>query len=420
MSKARKASKNPRRSEGKRGPLPLPAMREKSPSPPFWRRRWPVVLVAFALLAGAGLLVYGKVVGFGNHAQQGTFEPSDPEGMRGGCCGARMPDPETAVVADAGKLEPTEVHDVAPPGKAPEGMIWIPPGKFSMGSPYTPFADARPIHTVELDGFWMDRTHVTNQQFAEFVQATGYVTVAERKPDPKEIPDAMPEKLVPGSIVFSPPRQPVALDNPESYREWQKFIPGACWRHPEGPGSNLTGRGNHPVVHVCWDDAVAYAKWAGKRLPTEAEWEYAARGKLTQMHYVWGREFCPGGKWMANTWQGEFPWKNTKEDGWERTAPVASYPPNGFGLYDMAGNVWQWCADWYRPDYYAHSPRKNPTGPANSYDPQEPGLPKRVQRGGSFLCSDQYCSRYMPGGRGKGAVDTGASHEGFRCVKSAR
>ena len=195
-------------------------------------------------------------------------------------------------------------------------------------------------------------------------------------------------------------------------------MPGANWRHPEGPRSTLKGRENHPVVQVCYDDALAYAKWAGRRLPTEAEWEYAARGGLSQMPYVWGKTFLKDGKHMANTFQGHFPNTNTREDGYERTSPVRTFPANGFGLYDMSGNVWEWCSDWYRPDYYATSPRKNPQGPTSSFDPSEPGLPKRVQRGGSFLCTDQYCSRYMPGGRGKGATDTGASHVGFRCVLS--
>lgn len=336
------------------------------------------------------------------------------------CCSAgeenipHLPDPESARVPDAGTIEPTIVEKVPPPGKSPEGMVWIPPGRFSMGSPYAPFGDARPIHTVELDGFWMDAAPVTNAQYAQFVEATGYKTVAERKPKPEDLPGVPADKLVPGSLVFHSPAQTVPLND---VSQWWEFVPGADWRHPEGPGSDLKGRENHPVVQVCYEDAIAYAKWAGKRLPTEAEWEYAARGGLTQEPYVWGKEFHPGGKWMANTWQGRFPNANSKEDGFVRTSPVRSFPPNGFGLYDMAGNVWEWCSDWYRPDYYAHSPRKNPQGPSDSFDPDEPGLPKRVQRGGSFLCTDQYCSRYMPGGRGKGATDTGASHIGFRCVR---
>jgi formylglycine-generating enzyme required for sulfatase activity len=329
---------------------------------------------------------------------------------------SRLPDPATADVPDAGKIEPTKVGDAEPPEPAPKGMLWIPPGKFSMGSAYEPFGDARPIHSVELDGFWLDETPVTNRQFAAFVQDTGYLTVAERKPDPKDFPGVPEEALVPGSLVFTPPEGPVPLHD---FRAWWAYVPGACWKRPEGPQSGIVGREDHPVVQVCYLDAIEYAKWAGKRLPTEAEWEYAARGGLTQQPYVWGDEFEPDGKSMANSWQGRFPNQNTAADGWPRTSPVKAFPPNGFGLFDMAGNVWEWCSDWYRPDYYAKSPAHDPQGPDDSFDPDEPGLPKRVQRGGSFLCSDQYCSRYMPGGRGKGAIDTGSSHVGFRCAKSA-
>jgi formylglycine-generating enzyme required for sulfatase activity len=314
----------------------------------------------------------------------------------------------------AGPGLPNPVHNTA--GKRPPGMVWIPAGRFLMGSDFAAFDDARPLHKVEVSGFWMDATPVTNAQFARFVTATGYVTVAERRLNPKDFPGVPRDKLVPGSLVFSPPSHPVPLND---VSQWWSYIPGASWRHPEGPRSSVEGRANHPVVQVCWEDAAAYAKWAHKRLPTEAEWEYAARGGLRQMPYVWGREFSPHGKLMANTWQGRFPYSNARKDGYGGTSPVRTFPPNRFGLYDMAGNVWQWCSDWYRPDYYRHSPRRNPTGPPSSFDPAEPGIPKRVQRGGSFLCSSEYCSRYMPGGRGKGAVDTGASHTGFRCVLSA-
>ncbi|MBI1917545.1 MAG: formylglycine-generating enzyme family protein [Planctomycetes bacterium] len=299
-------------------------------------------------------------------------------------------------------------------------MVWIPGGTFFMGESHErSFGDARPVHEVELDGFWMDATEVTNAQFARFVTETGYVTVAEQQPDPRDFPDVSREELVPFSAKFVPPSRETPI---RTLREWWQPVPGACWHAPEGAASSVKGRENHPVVHVCWEDAVAYAKWAGKRLPTEAEWEYAARGGLDRKRYVWGDELKPGGKWQANIWQGDFPYQDTKEDGFHGTAPVASFPPNGFGLYDMAGNVWEWCADWYRPDYYANSPKKNPPGPASSYDASEVGvnpyLPKRVQRGGSFLCSDVYCIRYLPGGRGKGEVKSSMPHVGFRCVAS--
>ncbi len=284
-----------------------------------------------------------------------------------------------------------------------------------MGSGDPMFPDAQPLHTVSLDGFFMDATDVTNAQFARFVHATGYVTVAERRPDPKLFPGVPPAKLVPGAVVFIPPPHAVPLDNAS---RWWRYVPGANWRHPTGPNSTIAGRADYPVVDVCWDDAAAYARWAGKRLPTEAEWEYAARGGLSQNPYVWGRAFQPHGRQMANTFQGHFPDHNTHADGYTGTSPVRAFPPNKVGLYDMAGNVWQWCADWYRPDYYTVSPSKNPRGPADSLDPDEPGIPKKAQRGGSFLCTDQYCSRYMPGSRGKGDIMTGASNLGFRCVLS--
>jgi formylglycine-generating enzyme required for sulfatase activity len=295
-------------------------------------------------------------------------------------------------------------------------MVWIPGGSFWMGSDDSQMPDARPVHRVRVDGFWMGRTEVTNAQFARFVAATGYRTVAERPPDPKDFPGAPAESLVPGSILFDPPEGDVPLD--DAYR-WWRYVPGADWRHPEGPGSSIEGKDDHPVVHVCYEDAAAYAQWAGERLPTEAEWEFAARGGLDRQTYVWGDELNPGGRWLVNNWQGRFPGENTAEDGFPGIAPVGSFPPNGYGLLDMAGNVWEWCADWYRPEYYAYSPEDNPPGPESSYDPQEPGVAKRVQRGGSFLCSDLYCRRYLPAARGKGAVDSGASHIGFRCVKSA-
>jgi formylglycine-generating enzyme len=320
----------------------------------------------------------------------------------------------------------------APPGPAPEGMVWIPGGEFSMGSngksdgksccsPAT-VADALPIHRVYVDGFWMDSTDVTNAEFAKFVKETGYVTIAERAPTKEEFPTAPPENLVAGSIVFTPTLRPVSLTN---HYQWWRYQHGANWRHPEGPESDIKGKESYPVVQIAYPDALAYAKWAGKRLPTEAEWEFAARGGLSGKLYPWGDEFKPGGKFVANTYQGQFPVKDTGEDGFAGIAPVKSFSPNGYGLYDMAGNVWQWCSDWYRPDYFrqladAGSVSQNPQGPERPFDPAEPSEKKRVHKGGSFLCTDQYCTRYMVGTRGKGEVNTGTNHLGFRCVTTPK
>ena len=290
----------------------------------------------------------------------------------------------------------TSQADAVDSARPPAGMVWIPGGTFRRGSDEE--SDAQPVREIEIDGFWMDRTEVTNAQFAAFVSATAYVTVAEQPPDPKLFPDAPRELLVPGSIVFSPPSGKVDLGQPLT---WWRYQPGANWRHPEGPGSSIDGRENDPVVHVCWDDAAAFARWAGKRLPTEAEWEYAARGTLNQNRFAWGDAFRPEGQWRANTWQGRFPVQNTAADGYLAAARVGSFPPNGFGLYDIAGNVWEWCADWYRPDAYATAASHNPRGPESSFDPEEPGMPKRVMRGGSFMCSDDYCGRYRPGSRAR-------------------
>jgi formylglycine-generating enzyme required for sulfatase activity len=274
--------------------------------------------------------------------------------------------------------------------------------------------DAQPVHPVRLRGFWIDRHEVTNAEFAKFVAATGYVTIAERTPRAEDFPGAPAENLVAGSVCFKAPDHDVSLDD---HLQWWTYVPGANWRHPEGPQSDIDSRPNHPVVHVAWDDAAAYAKWAGKRLPTEAEWEYAARGGLDRKRYVWGDELLSQGRWMVNNWQGRFPRENTAIDGYPGTAPVGSFPANGYGLFDMAGNVWEWCSDWYRPDTYSNSPPDNPPGPRDSFDPAEPGVSKRVQRGGSFMCSDLYCTRYLPGARGKGEPSSGANHVGFRCVK---
>ncbi|QNL50404.1 formylglycine-generating enzyme family protein [Olivibacter sp. SDN3] len=288
-------------------------------------------------------------------------------------------------------------------------MVLIKGGDFRMGS--TEFADAQPIHDVTISDFWMDEHEVTNAQFAKFVEATGYITVAERALNPEDFPGVSRDLLVPGSAVFSPPEEQVNLNN---HLQWWKYVPGASWRHPKGPGSTIED--NDPVVHVSYEDAEAFAKWAGKRLPTEAEWEYAARAGKKDQTFYWGNDLKPDGKWVANVYQGNFPTKNTGEDGFEETAPVKSFPANAFGLYDMDGNVWEWCSDYYRPDTYKNSVKDNPKGPSDSYDPTEPGLVKRVQRGGSFLCNEQYCERYKAGSRGKGEVSSASNNLGFRCV----
>lgn len=297
-------------------------------------------------------------------------------------------------------------------GKADtSGMVWIAGGSYLMGS--DEFPDSRPVHQVTVNGFYMDAHEVTNAQFALFVAATKYKTVAERPLNPADYPDVPADKLVPGSAVFTPTPTQVSLENP---LQWWSYVPGANWAQPEGKGSSVKGRENYPVTHVSYEDAAAYAKWAGKRLPTEAEWEYAARGGKKEQKFYWGNELKPGNKWVANIYQGHFPDKNTQEDGHIGAAPVKSFPANAFGLYDMEGNVWEWCEDFYRPDAYQNSVAKNPKGPSDSYDPEEPGAVKRVQRGGSFLCSDDYCIRYKAGSRGKGEVTSGSNNLGFRCV----
>jgi formylglycine-generating enzyme len=286
-----------------------------------------------------------------------------------------------------------------------------------------PMADARPVHRVTVKPFWMDVHEVTNDQFAAFVAATGYVTVAERPPNPDDFPGAPPDSLVAGSIVFTPPDEPVPLRDgtPTAHLRWWAYVPGASWRHPTGPTSDIVGRGDHPVVHVAYEDAVAYATWSGKRLPTEAEWECAARGGVAGATYPWGDEFRPEEAWMANTWQGAFPRENTADDGFVGLAPVGRFPANAYGLHDLSGNVWEWCSDWYRPDTYARDARGgvavDPRGPDDSFDPVEPGQAKRVQRGGSYLCSEAYCSRYIVGTRGKGEVSSATNHIGFRCAQ---
>lgn len=320
----------------------------------------------------------------------------------------------------------TVPNSTKPSEAAPTGMVWIPGGEFSMGTEDprglehggpSGMEDARPIHRVYVDGFWMDQTEVTNEEFEKFVKATDYVTIAEIKPRAEDFPGAPPENLVAGSVVFTPPGRPVELNN---HYQWWSYVHGANWRHPTGPDSNIKGREKYPVVQIAYADAVAYANWAGKRLPTESEWEFAARGGLSGKVYAWGDEFTPGGKWMANIYQGSFPNTEKSEDGSTGLAPVEKYPANGYGLFDMAGNVWEWCTDWYRPDSYAQLANsevtRNPQGPDTPFDPAEPTEKKKVHRGGSFLCNDSYCTRYMIGTRGKGEVTTGSNHLGFRCV----
>lgn len=327
------------------------------------------------------------------------------------------------------EFTPTIINPLKEPATVPEGMVWIPGGEFSMGGinpvgiqdgGHEAMNDARPVHRVYVSGFFMDATEVTNKEFAGFVKATGYVTVAEQKPSREEFPDAPEENLVAGSIIFTP----VAVADLKNHYQWWNYVKGANWQHPEGPGSDIKGKENYPVVHIAWEDAQAYAKWAGKRLPTEAEWEFAARGGDAGDIYAWGNQFKPEGKWMANVYQGQFPKQDLADDGYAGIAPVEKYPANKYGLYDIAGNVWEWCSDWYGADYYktladASGVASNPKGPDKPYDPQEPTERKKVQRGGSFLCTDQYCTRYMVGSRGKGEFRSASNHVGFRCVKDA-
>jgi sulfatase modifying factor 1 len=313
--------------------------------------------------------------------------------------------------AISGDVGPIRIESREPPEPAPDDMVWVPGGVFWMGS--EEFPDAVPVHKVAVDGFWMDRTEVTNDQFAKFIAATNYVTIVERPLDPAKFGK---EIIQPFSTVF---RQLDHRVDPRTISplRWWRMAPGASWKHPEGPFSDIKDKGNHPVVHICYADAAAYATWAGKRLPTEAEWEFAFRGGLDQKAYSWGDDLAPSGKPMANTWQGEFPHHNSLEDGHAGAAPVGSYPPNGFGLHDLSGNVWEWCSDWYQPGYPDSSSLRNPKGPDSSDDPNEPGVPKRVQRGGSYLCCDNYCVRFKSGARGKGELESSTNHIGFRCVR---
>jgi sulfatase modifying factor 1 len=319
---------------------------------------------------------------------------------------AKIPSRASAILAAQDSL-------VAGTDTSTQGMALIPGGSFQMGS--NDFEDAKPIHTVTVKGFYMDVHEVTNEEFARFVKATKYKTVAEKELNPADYPGVPADKLVPGSAVFTPPNHKVSLDDP---MQWWQYVNGANWKQPKGKGSST--KATEPVVQVCYEDAAAYAAWAGKRLPTEAEWEFAARGGKPSSIYYWGNTLKPNGKWPANIHQGNFPDYNSKEDGYTELAPVQSFPANAYGLYDMEGNVWEWCSDLYRPDYYRNSPAVDPHGPKDSYDPDEPGVVKHVQRGGSFLCSDQYCIRYKAGSRGKGETSSASNNLGFRCVRDIK
>jgi sulfatase modifying factor 1 len=307
----------------------------------------------------------------------------------------------------------------------PTGMVWIAGGTFRMGSDKH-YPEEAPAHRVTVDGFWMDRTPVTNRQFKEFVRATGHVTTAETIPDAKDYPGALPHMLYAGSLVFVAPKGPVDLRN---WSRWWTFMKGADWRHPQGPKSSINGMESHPVVHVSYSDALAYAEWAGKDLPTEAEWEYAARGGLDGAEFAWGDEFTPGGRHMANTWQGEFPHQNLAADGYERTCPVNAFPANGYDLLGMIGNTWEWTSDWYTSKHPFDAPKaccipENPRGgrETESYDPHLPQIkiPRKVLKGGSFLCAPSYCRRYRPAARHAEPIDTSTNHVGFRCVARER
>jgi formylglycine-generating enzyme len=300
-------------------------------------------------------------------------------------------------------------------------MVWIQGGEFRMGSD-AHYPEEAPAHRVRVDGFFIDRYPVTNRQFAEFVAATGYRTVAERPPTPADYPGALPHMLKPGSLVFRKTRGPVDLRDVQNWWAWK---PNVYWRHPEGKGSSVAGRLDHPVVQVAFEDAEAYAYWAGKALPSAAEWEFAARGGLDGAEFAWGGEFAPGGRQMANTWQGEFPWQNLCTDGFDRTSPVGAFPANGYGLFDMAGNVWEWTTDWFgarhqpKPESPCCLPDNPRGGPIEaSYDAAQPQIhiPRKVVKGGSFLCAPNYCRRYRPAARHAQMIDSGMSHIGFRCL----
>jgi formylglycine-generating enzyme required for sulfatase activity len=316
------------------------------------------------------------------------------------------------------EVDDSTVNAMKPP--CPD-MVWVPRRTYRMGSDKH-YPEERPAHRVTVDGFWMDRHPVTNARFARFVAATGHVTFAEIPPNPSDYPGALPHMLYAGSLVFVQPTGPV---DRRDFTNWWRFLPDANWRQPYGPGSSIDGLDLHPVVHVAYADAEAYAAWEGKTLPTEAEWELAARGGLDDAAYAWGDEFLPHDRHQANTWQGDFPWENRAADGYERTSPIGAFPPNGYGLYDMIGNVWEWTSDWYQPRHPNDVAKPccipvNPRGPRaeESYDPCQPGItiPRKVLKGGSHLCAPNYCRRYRPAARHPEPVDTSTSHVGFRCI----
>jgi len=335
------------------------------------------------------------------------------------CCESNIPKRFASLAAQKPDIS------VITSAKDHKGMVWIKAGNFLMGADNKQaYEDEYPKHKVAVHGFWMDATEVTNAGFAQFVKETGYITTAERKPDWNELKKQLPpgtakpadSLLVAASLVFDPPKQPIDLND---YTQWWTWKKGADWRHPHGPGSSIKGKGNYPVVHISWFDAVAYCKWAGKRLPTEAEWEWAARGGLQNKLYPWGDEPVDQGKVKANTWQGHFPERNTLRDKFYGLAPVSSFAPNGYGLYDMAGNAWEWCSDYYNNSYYKSvaNGTVDPRGSSKSYDPDEPFAKKRVIRGGSFLCNESYCTGYRVARRMKSTEDSGMEHLGFRCVR---
>lgn len=362
-------------------------------------------------------------------AEQKLQETTSEEAAE--CCVSNIPNRLAGLTQQNSHDQDNHIDSLKDENPALQQMIFVPGGVFRMGARDANFAreDEYPVHPVKVYSFFIDPHPVTNAQFQQFVEATGYITTAEkdidwqefRKQLPRGTPKPADSLLAASSLVFTPPGHRVNLNNVSN---WWSWVQGANWKHPLGPGSNIEGMKNYPVIHVSWEDAAAYAAWAGKRLPTEAEWEYAARGGHDDYIYAWGFERVNEGTPKANSWDGEFPVYNSQTDGYELLAPVKSYSPNGFGIYGMAGNVWEWCADLYHHEYYktfdANEIADNPAGPETSFDPMEPNVRKRVIRGGSFLCSDSYCSGYRAAARMKCTEDTGMSHLGFRCVVSVK